>query len=430
MQIAGSEGMTHLNAVTIARETDHVQAETHAKAKRMRLGGLLAVSLALVGLTAHASAEPGVTDDEIVIGMFAPMSGALVAYGLDPARIAQLLYEQVNQKGGIHGRKIRVVVEDDKCQPNPLVAAVKKLVTVDSVFLLHGGSCTAAVTAAQEFITREKIPLVMLAASGDAGVFPPTRYMFGSFMGTQRAHAAALTEFAFKGLKAKRLAVILHDDEYGSASLATIKAAAARYGVEIVAIERIPLNIADLTAPMLNIRAAKPDAILSGGYPAPSVLIVQKYAEYGLTATPIMLMMQGIPTPSVFAKNVGNEAALRNLYLSWGPNDLGDETLRQKWINTYKSRYPDREPGGFMTVGIPPAEAIIAGLEKAGRNLTRERFVDALESLDLRDDLMPGPIKFGPDRRDATRDANVVKFDGTTLKQLPGVYSWNGKDGN
>jgi branched-chain amino acid transport system substrate-binding protein len=391
---------------------------------------MLLTAGALLGTSFNAAAEPGVTDKEIVIGMFAPMSGPLVAYGLDPARIAQTLYDEVNQKGGIYGRKIRVVVEDDKCQPNALVAAVKKLVTVDNVFMLHGGSCTAAVKAAQEFITREKVPLVMLAASGDSGVFPPTRYMFGSFMGTQRAHAAGLTEFAAKTLKAKRLGVIVHDDEYGNSSLATIRAAAQRFGMEVVAVEKIPLSITDVTAPMLNLRAAKPDVILSGGYPAPSVLIVQKYGEFAMASTPIMLMMQGVPTPSVFAKNVGNDDAFRNLYLSWGPNDLGDDVLKQKWLRIYKSKYSDREPGGFMIVGVPPAQTIIAALEKAGPDLTRERFVDAMESLEVKSELMPGPIKFGPDRRDAMRFENVVKFDGTKVTAMPGVYSWNGVDGN
>jgi branched-chain amino acid transport system substrate-binding protein len=200
--------------------------------------------------------------------------------------------------------------------------------------------------------------------------------------------------------------------------------------MEVVAVEKIPLSITDVTAPMLNLRAAKPDAILSGAYPAPSVLIVQKYGEFAMTSTPILLMMQGVPTPSVFAQNVGNDAAFRNLYLSWGPNDLGDEALRQKWLNIYKSKYSDREPGGFMIVGVPPAQAIIAALDKTGPNLTRERFVDAMESLELKSELMPGPIKFGPDRRDAMRFENVVKFDGTKATPMPGVYSWNGVDGN
>ncbi len=395
-----------------------------------RIGHWFVAILAMVGISTSAMAEPGVTDTEIVIGMFAPLSGPLVSYGIDPAGLAQLLYEQVNQKGGIHGRKIRVVMEDDKCQATPLVAAVKKLVTVDNVFILHGGSCTAPVTASQEFITREKVPLVMLVAAGDAGVFPPIRYMFGSFQGTQRVFAAALTEFAIKELKSKRLAVIVHDDEYGNASLATIKALVARAGIEIVAVERIPLNITDATAPMLNIRAAKPDAILSGAYPAPAALVTQKYGEYGMSATPMLLMEQGIPTASVFAKNVGDDSALRNFYHSWPYNDVGDDALRLKWNNMYKARYPGREPGGFMIVGVPSTVAIIAALEKIGRNLTREKFVEALETVDIKHEVMVGQIKFGPGRRDAVRDNVVIKFDGKTQKVMPGIYTWNGKDGN
>src|SRR2546426_962875 len=67
------------------------------------------------------------------------MSGSLAAFGLDPLQAAKMWYEEVNKKGGIHGRKIRVVVEDDKCNPNELGAVVRKFVTVDKVFLINGG---------------------------------------------------------------------------------------------------------------------------------------------------------------------------------------------------------------------------------------------------------------------------------------------------
>jgi len=60
---------------------------------------------------------------------------------------------------------------------------VKKLITVDHVFILHGGSCTAAIAAALDYVNREKVPMVMLNAAGDNAVFPPTRYVFGSFPG-------------------------------------------------------------------------------------------------------------------------------------------------------------------------------------------------------------------------------------------------------
>ena len=110
--------------------------------------GSIGVTVALGISGPSVAADPGLTDNEIVIGLFGPLSGPLVGFGLDPVNAAKMWYDDINKKGGIHGRKIRLVIEDDKCTANDLVAVVKKLVTVDNVFMLHGGSCTAALTAA------------------------------------------------------------------------------------------------------------------------------------------------------------------------------------------------------------------------------------------------------------------------------------------
>ena len=283
--------------------------------RRVRhLMAAMATSLLLIGPSARA-ADPGMTDTEITIGMFAPMSGPLASFGFDPLQAAKMWYEETNKKGGIHGRKIKVVAEDDKCNPNEAVAVVKKLVTVDKTFIVNGGSCTAAAVAAQEFVTREKIPHVMLNASGDSAVIPPTRYVFGAFGGTQRTVGATIAEFAIKQLKGKRIALIAHDDEYGTANASTIRAVAARLGAEVVAAEMISPRITDVTAPLLNIRAANPDVIVSTVYPGPAVLVAQKYAEFGMTKIPLAQAVQGIPVPAAFAKNVGNDAALDELLL-------------------------------------------------------------------------------------------------------------------
>src|SRR5919197_472949 len=232
-----------------------------------RLIGALAVGLAAAD-PAYAQNPPGVTANEIVIGLFGPLSGPLVAYGVDPLNAAKMIYDDVNAQGGIHGRKLRLVIEDDKCNGNELVGVVKKLVTVDDVFILHG-------------------------------------------------------------------------DDYGKANLAAAKAVVERLGAQVVAEERIPPSITDITAPVLNLRASKPDAIISGAYPAPAVLLAQKYGEFGMTSIPLLQSTQGMPTPSVYAKNVGNPDALKNLYHTWSFNDIADETLRQKWVAMYKKHYPN-----------------------------------------------------------------------------------------
>jgi branched-chain amino acid transport system substrate-binding protein len=393
--------------------------------KQALLGAVITLGSAGPGF----AVDPGLTDTEITIGLFGPLSGPLVGYGIDPVNAAKMWYDDVNKKGGVHGRKIKLVIEDDKCTANDLVAVVKKLVTVDNVFLLHGGSCTAALTAAQEYINREKVPYAMLNAAGDNAVIPPLRYTFGAFHGTQRVYAAALAGYAINELKVKRAAIIVHDDDYGKANLATTQAILEANRVEVVAAERIDPRITDVTAPLLKIRAARPDVILSGAYPAPAVLIAQKYGEYSMTSIPLMQAVQGIPTPSVFAKNVGNPAALQNFYHGWSFTDVGNEAIKKKYADMYKVHYPDREAGPFMITGLPSAIAVAAALEKAGRNLTRESFVAAMESLDIKPEILAGPLQFGANRRDAMRSGFVVKYDGQTQKMMPGVYTWNGKDG-
>lgn len=385
-------------------------------------------SVALVSLQPGAAlaADPGVTDTEITIGLFAPMSGQLAAFGFDAVQAAKMWYEEVNKNGGIHGRKIKVLIEDDKCTPSEVVSVVKKYVTVDNTFIVHGGSCSAAAAAAQEFVTREKVPMVMLNAAGDVAVFPPTRYVFGAFGGTQRAVGGTIMEFAVNGLKGKRIAYIAHDDDFGNANWGAAKAAAARLGAEVVAVERLSPGITDVTAPLLKVRAAKPDVIVSTAYPAPTVLIAQKYAQFGMTNIPLVVAVQGIPVPATFAKNMANDAALVNFYYGSPLNDLTGGPKQQKWVEMYKQYYPDRTPGAFMTYGLPSAMAVTRALEAAGRDLTREKFVTAMEAVNFDSGVLAGPTAFGPDRRDGHRASIFVKFDGKNHTMMPGTYTWNG----
>src|SRR5690606_34008187 len=125
----------------------------------------LAAVAAATALAAAAQSEPGLTDKSIRIGMFSPLSGNSMAYGFDVVNAAKMYYDKVNKEGGIHGRKIDIVLEDDRCNANDLLAAVKKLTEQDKVFLLNGGSCSGPVVGAREYVEREKIPLVMLNAS-------------------------------------------------------------------------------------------------------------------------------------------------------------------------------------------------------------------------------------------------------------------------
>jgi branched-chain amino acid transport system substrate-binding protein len=148
---------------------------TPVKLKRTLLLTLLSGAAALN--LAWAQSEPGVTDKTIKLGVFAPLSGNAMAYGFDVLNAAKMYYDKINKEGGIHGRKIELVVEDDRCSANDVLAAVKKLTEQDKVFALNGGSCSGAVVGAREYIDRAQIPYVMLNASGDGALYPPSKYI-------------------------------------------------------------------------------------------------------------------------------------------------------------------------------------------------------------------------------------------------------------
>lgn len=386
-------------------------------------GLTLAASL-LIGAAAGAQ-EPGITDKAIKIGIFGPLSGPNMAYGFDVVNAAKMYYDKINKEGGIHGRKIEYVVEDDRCNANDLVAAVKKLVEQENVFMLNGGSCSAAVVAAKDYVVRNKVPYLMLNASGDGALFPPTDYIFGAYSISQYAVGGAMVEFAAKQFGAKNVAYINHDDAYGAWNLEGSKKDAEVNGVKL-SVESINPGINDVTAPFLKVRAANPDAILLVTYARPAALLIKKAAEMGFNK-PIILSVTGTASLNQLAENVGKDA-LKNFYTQEVMiNSPGGAKLKPIY-DMYKAAYPELaakpdHPQTYMPYGIPPAMSLVKALQDAGPNPTREKVLAALKTQDFDSGVMAGRMQFGPEQRAANRSTIFIKYDGTTMAPLPGVFT-------
>ena len=386
-------------------------------------GLTLAASL-LIGAAAGAQ-EPGITDKAIKIGIFGPLSGPSMAYGFDVVNAAKMYYDKINKEGGIHGRKIEYVVEDDRCNANDLVAAVKKLVEQENVFMLNGGSCSAAVVAAKDYVVRNKVPYLMLNASGDGALFPPTDYIFGAYSISQYAVGGAMVEFAAKQFGAKNVAYINHDDAYGAWNLEGSKKDAEVNGVKL-SVESINPGINDVTAPFLKVRAANPDAILLVTYARPAALLIKKAAEMGFNK-PIILSVTGTASLNQLAENVGKDA-LKNFYTQEVMIDSPGGAKLKPIYDMYKAAYPELaakpdHPQTYMPYGIPPAMSLVKALQDAGPNPTREKVLAALKTQDFDSGVMAGRMQFGPEQRAANRSTIFIKYDGTTMSPLPGVFT-------
>lgn len=386
--------------------------------------GLALAAILMTSLAARAE-EPGITDKTIKIGIFGPLSGPNMAYGFDVVNAAKMYYDKINKEGGIHGRKIEYVVEDDRCNANDLVAAVKKLVEQDQVFMLNGGSCSAAVVAAKDYVVRNKVPFLMLNASGDGALFPPTDYIFGAYSISQYAVGGAMIEFAAKQFGAKTVAYINHDDAYGAWNLEGSKKDAEVNGVKL-AVESVNPGINDVTAPFLKVRAAYPDAILLVTYARPAALLIKKAQEMGFNK-PIILSVTGTASLNQLAENVGKDA-LKNFYTQEVMVDSPGGPKLKPIYDMYKAAYPDLaakpdHPQTYMPYGIPPAMSLVKALQDAGPNPTREKVLAALKTQDFDSGVMAGRMQFGPEQRAANRSTIFIKYDGSTMTPLPGVFT-------
>lgn len=388
----------------------------------------MAVLIAGVGAMqpALAQTEPGITDKTIRIGLFSPLSGPGMAYGFDVINAAKMWYDKVNKEGGIHGRQIELVIEDTRCNANDLVAAVKKLVEQDKVFLLNGGSCSAAVVGAREYVERAKVPFLMLNASGDGALYPPSKYIYGAFSISQHALGGSAVQFVAEHLKAKKIGYINHDDAYGTWNLEAAEAQVKQLGDVSLNVQSINANINDVTAPMLKIRAANPDVLVLTTYARPAALIIKKARELGWTK-PIVLTVTGTADLTQLVENVGGPDALKNFYIQDVLAALPSDP-KLAWVyDMYKQYYPDLaakpgHPQSYMPYGLPSAMSIVKALQEAGPEPTREKVLSALENMKLETNVMAAPVEFTPTDHAALKSAIYIKFDGVNKELIPGTF--------
>jgi branched-chain amino acid transport system substrate-binding protein len=386
---------------------------------------LVALATLTLTLGAAQAQDPGITATSIKLGVFAPLSGNSMAYGFDVLNAAKMYYDKVNKEGGIHGRKIELVVEDDRCSANDLLAAVKKLTEQDKVFMLNGGSCSGAVVGAREYIERAQIPYVMLNASGDGALYPPSKYIYGAFSISQRAVGGSMVQFAFEHLKARKIGYINHDDAYGSWNLEAAEFQSKQRGTELQ-VQSVNPNITDVTAPMLKIRAANPDALVITTYARPVGLLVKKAHELGFNK-PIIIGVNGTADLKQLVENVGNKEAFRNVYIQEVLADVpGGPKL--KWVyDMYAQYYPELaakpgHPQTYMPYGIPSAMTVVNALKAAGPQPTREKVLTALSQTKFDSGVMAGPIELTATDHAGQKSAIYLKFDGDNKTLVPGTY--------
>jgi branched-chain amino acid transport system substrate-binding protein len=380
--------------------------------------GSLAIALAALSVL-PARAEPGITKDTIKIGMFAPMTGTSAIFGRYTTGV-RAYYNMINAQGGVNGRKIEVVLEDDACNPSTAVAAVKRLVEQEGVFAVHGGVCTASIMAVKKEMQRENVPFMNLGAAGASLVDPIASNLFSPLPNTTVV-AQTLVNFAMSRPDTKRLAIISHPDDWGKSQLdPAVKLLKDKYHMDFVENVTMDRGATDITPQILKLRAAKPDVVVSFLYPTETAIFVRSAHKYGLDVP--LLGCFGAPYEDT-VRRVDDPAATKNLYIFHALGGSSDGAKMSKWVDMIK-KYgsADGTIGDYDLSGIGGAEAVVEALKKAGPDLTRQKFIDALNSIKNFDTgVLSAPISFSVDDHAGVKSGEMMtEIDG----KLASVKTW------
>jgi ABC-type branched-subunit amino acid transport system substrate-binding protein len=383
---------------------------------------LLVVCLWLMGQAgaAFARVPVGFDDNEIRIGQWGPQTGPAAAWG-SVARGSKLLFDLINEEGGIHGRKIRYFIRDDMYNPAQTAAVVKELVERVGVFAFVGGVGSATGMAVKDYLAANRIIWVGPAAADDSFVFPVNPFLFAVYP-LYKDEGSILAQYVWEKLNMKRIGMLYQNDSYGRDGLEGVKARLATYRASLVAEIPVEPTERDLGSQILRLRNAGAEAVIMFVNPTHAVIALRTAATIGfrpqwvssntLSDYPLMHRISGGLWEGVITGAFG---------------ELPDSTnpLMVRYREAAKRLAPGERWGVFFYAGILFADPLVEALRRVGRNLSTEAVLRELNN--IRNYQTIGPVINWSERVHQGSDSIMIMKCGPGGSFIP-LQGWTAND--
>jgi branched-chain amino acid transport system substrate-binding protein len=317
-------------------------------------GFLLACALAV--LVAGCRHE----GDDIKIGEFGSLTGGTATFGTSTDEGLQLALDEINTSGGVLGKKIRVLVEDDQSKPEEAVTAVLKLVKQDEVVAVIGEVASSRTLAAAPVAQSSKIPLLSPASTNpkvtQVGDFIFRACFIDPFQGS------AMAKFAVKTLGLERFAILTDQkNDYSTGLTQFFRQTVQELGGHIVDEQSYAEGDIEFKAQLTAIKSADPQAVYVPGYYTEAALIARQARELGMKA--VLLGGDGWDSPKTI--EIGGKA-VEGAYFT---NHYSEEEQRpevQKFIADYRARYNGKTPDAMAVLGYDAMKMMADAIRRAG----------------------------------------------------------------
>lgn len=326
-------------------------------------------TLALAGCSKSGDTDGAAGSDTIKIGEYACLTGQTESFGTASHQGAQMAIDDANTQGGILGKKIKLITEDDQSKPGEAATAVRKLISRDHVAALIGEMVSSRSLEAGPIAQQNKIPMV--SSSTNPNVTKIGNYIFricfvDSFQGT------VMAKFALNSLKKTRVAVLTDVRQDYSVGLAQFfKEYFTENGGTVVAEQSYSSGDQDFKAQLTSIKAANPEAIFVPGYYNEVGLIALQARELEITVP----LMGGDGWDSPTLTQIGGAAMEGNFFASHFSTE-DQSPIIQDFIREYKKRF-NRDPDGMAALGYDAAKVLLNAMTRAN-SADSARIRDAL----------------------------------------------------
>ncbi len=350
-----------------------------------------------------AQSVPGVTEKEIVIGSCSALEGPSKFLGTQTVAGARAYFDSVNEQGGVHGRKLRLIASDDSYDPAKAEDCFKHLQT-QGVFAMGFFVGTPTGLKYVPLAETNKIPLIGLFTGAQA-LYTPFRHWVVNVRAAYADETKEQIDGLWKTLGYKKIGVIYPDDAFGSAVLDGVKNALKEHQSEPVAAASYPRQTADADAAIQSVRAAQPEAVVIVG-PANTVAPIIKLA-HSKGWSPLFLTVSFAGTDDLI-KLAGQDSegmVITQVVPPYYLTDLKTVALYRRTM----SKFAPNDPPNFVSLeGFVDAMIVVEGLKRAGKDLTREGLIRGIESLHDFDIELGSQLKLNYSARDHKGFEHVI----------------------
>jgi branched-chain amino acid transport system substrate-binding protein len=362
------------------------------------------------------SADPGVTKDKVTLGSFLPLQSGLAAGATQMKEGCDAYFKYINDSGGVNGRKIEWIVENDSYNPQQTAAVVKKLVDRDGVFAIVSTLGTVTNLAVLPFLAQRGVPIVNPAGGHMLLNKPTDKNVFG-ILPLSSEIGESMTDFAVTKLGAKRVAIFFQNDQFGKDQRDGAVEALKNHNLQSVAEASYVPSDVDVSAQVVALKQASPDAVILGIIPKHAALFVKEAQRLGWK--PKIVGHNTVADPVVL--DLAGAEALEGVYVNLMTAVDSMDTAAVKNANEILAKYyPQTKPGYYPYLGMAGAIIIVEAMKRAGGDLTRAKLITSLESLGHFEPGVVPPIDWSTSYHGGPKAFGYAQWKGGKLSVLQG----------